>query len=496
MSALEKLGIRKVAAIGGGVIGSGWAARFALNGADVALYDPDPEIARKMGLVLANARRAAEALNPGLLPPEGKITFAGSIEEAVQSADFVQESLPEREDLKIEMLRRIDAAAPVHAVIGSSTSGLLPTNLQSGMARPERLSVGHPFNPVYLLPLVEVCGGAATSQTTLDRVTEIYDAIGMKPLRVRKEIDGFIADRLLEAVWREALWLVNDGIATTEEIDDAIRYGAGLRWSFMGTFLIYRVAGGEAGMRHFLSQFGPALKLPWTKLVAPELTDQLADAIAAQSDDQAAGVSIRDLEVRRDDCLIAVLKALREQDFAAGEVLKRHGERLALDATPKAPGEIDETRPLRLHQARVKQSWIDYNDHMTESRYLQVFGDATDALLAHIGASDAYVESGFSYYTVETHIRHLDEAPVGEALYVETQVVGADQKRVHLFHSLYRSRDNALIATAEHMLVHVDRTAHKACAAKEPVAQTVARLAAAQQSLEKPAASGRSIALP
>ena len=181
----------------------------------------------------------------------------------------MQESLPEREDLKRQVLAEIDRATAPDVIIGSSTSGLLPSRLQSEMEHPERLVVGHPFNPVYLLPLVEICGGEMTDPATKTRAATFYSRIGMKPLHVRKEIDGFIADRLLEALWREALWLVNDGVATTEEIDDAIRYGAGLRWSFMGTFLIYRMAGGEAGMRHFLAQFGPALKLPWTRLEAP-----------------------------------------------------------------------------------------------------------------------------------------------------------------------------------------------------------------------------------
>jgi carnitine 3-dehydrogenase len=318
----------KVACIGGGVIGSGWAARFALNGHEVRIYDPDPEIERKLGLVLANARRAHEKLFFAPPPREGEVTISTSMEAAVAGADFIQESLPEREDLKESALRIIETAAPRETIIGSSTSGLLPSRLQSGMSAPERFVVGHPFNPVYLLPLVEICGGKQTSESTKTRAAEIYASIGMKPLQVRKEIDGFIADRLLEAVWREALWLVNDGVATTEEIDDAIRYGAGLRWSFMGTFLIYRLAGGEAGMRHFLAQFGPSLKWPWTKLVGPELTDELVDTIAVQSDDQARGVSIRDLEAKRDDCLVAILDALRGQDFAAGAVVAEHARRM------------------------------------------------------------------------------------------------------------------------------------------------------------------------
>ena len=318
----------KAACVGGGVIGSGWAARFALNGHDVAIYDPDPEIERKLGLVLDNARRAHEKLYGAKPPREGVIKLAGSIEEAVTGAEFIQESLPEREDLKQRALAVIESAAPPDTIIASSTSGLLPTRLQSGMTRPDRFVVGHPFNPVYLLPLVEICGGAQTSDATKALAAGLYTSIGMKPLQVRKEIDGFIADRLLEAVWREALWLVKDGIATTEEIDDAIRYGAGLRWSFMGTFLVYRLAGGEAGMRHFLAQFGPSLKWPWTKLEGPELTDELVETIAEQSDDQAAGVSIRDYEIKRDDCLVAVLDALRGQDFAAGAVVAEHARRM------------------------------------------------------------------------------------------------------------------------------------------------------------------------
>ena len=325
---------QRIGLVGGGVIGAGWAARFLLEGHDVALYDPDPELSRKLHLVLAAARKARAALLPGAATREGALRLAASVEDAVREADFVQESLPEREDLKQQMLARIDAATGPQTLIASSTSGLLPTRLQAEMKRPERLVVGHPFNPVYLLPLVEICGGAQTSEATKQGAAALYQSVGMKPLHVRKEIDGFIADRLLEALWREALWLVNDGVATTQEIDDAIRYGAGLRWSFMGTFLIYRMAGGEAGMRHFLAQFGPALKLPWTKLEAPELTDALVDRVAEQSDAQAGAASIRDLEAQRDACLVAVLDALRGQDFGAGATLAAHQRRLREQERP------------------------------------------------------------------------------------------------------------------------------------------------------------------
>jgi carnitine 3-dehydrogenase len=210
----------------------------------------------------------------------------------------------------------------VEALICSSTSGLLPTRLQAEMRRPERMLVGHPFNPVYLLPLVEICAGRQTSETATARADAVYRSVGMQPLHVRKEIDGFIADRLLEALWREALWLVADGVATVDEVDDAIRFGAGLRWASMGTFLTYRIAGGEGGMRQFMAQFGPALQWPWTHLTdVPELTAELLDRIERQSDAQAGGLGVRDMERLRDDCLIAVLSGLRRVEFGAGRTL-------------------------------------------------------------------------------------------------------------------------------------------------------------------------------
>ncbi len=179
----------------------------------------------------------------------------------------------------------------------------------------------HPFNPVYVLPLVEVCGGEKTSKDTIKHATEFYETIGMKPLHVRNEIDGFIADRLLEAVWREILHLINDNIATTKEIDDAIIYGAGLRWAFMGTNMTYYLAGGKNGMRHFMSQFGPALKLPWCHMEAPELTDDIIDKMVEGTAEQGAGKDLREWESLRDNCLVSIMEALSQYDQSAGKVL-------------------------------------------------------------------------------------------------------------------------------------------------------------------------------
>ena len=304
--------VKNVAIVGTGVIGAGWAARCLAQGLDVTAFDPFPGAEAKLRAALANVWEplTRRGLAPGA--SMDRLRFAASLAECVEAADFVQENAPEREALKQDLLAGIDAAAPAHAIIASSTSGLLPTTLAAKMANPGRLVVGHPFNPVYLLPLVEVVAGEKTSAATIAAAKAFYVSIGMRPLVVRKEIEGFIADRLMEALWREALWLVNDNVATTEEIDAAVVYGCGLRWSLMGTFLTFHLAGGEGGMRHMLHQFGPALKLPWTKLVAPELTEDLIDRVADGCADQAAGRSIRDLERRRDAFLLELLALTRK----------------------------------------------------------------------------------------------------------------------------------------------------------------------------------------
>lgn len=296
-----------IAIIGTGVIGAGWAARCLAHGHDVMAWDPalDHE-----GRLRASIDRAWPALERvGLVPgaSRDRLVVLGSVEAAVAGADFIQENAPEREALKQDLLAHVDASAKPEAIIASSTSGLLPTRLQARMKRPERLVVGHPFNPVYLLPLVEVVGGEKTAPASIEAAKAFYASIGMRPLHVRTEIEGFVADRLMEALWREALWLVKDGVATTEEIDAAVVYGCGLRWSLMGTFLTFHLAGGDGGMRHMLHQFGPALKLPWTKLVAPDLTEDLIDRVAEGCEQQAAGRSIGELERRRDGFLIDLL---------------------------------------------------------------------------------------------------------------------------------------------------------------------------------------------
>ncbi|MCP1170612.1 carnitine 3-dehydrogenase [Limimaricola litoreus] len=486
--------LSRAACIGGGVIGGGWIARFLLDGTDVAVHDPHPDARRIIGEVLDNARRARARLISAPPVPEGRLSFHDDIAGAVEGAEYIQESVPERLDLKHKVFAAIEAAASPEALIGSSTSGFKPSELREGATHPERIFVAHPFNPVYLVPLVELVGSGPQDEAVLDRAADILARTGMHPLKIRREIDAHIADRLLEAVWRESLWLVKDDIATTQEIDDAIRFGFGLRWAQMGLFETYRIAGGEAGMKHFIDQFGPALKWPWTKLMdVPEMTEELSAKIAAQSDAQSGQHTIRELERIRDDNLIGILHALRANGWGAGETLRAMEERAFAQAHARAAHAApDPAAPLELHRAKVGGDWLDYNGHMTEFRYLQVFGDATDAFLGHIGMDAGYRAQGLSVYTVETHIRHLAETGAGADLTVRTTLLGFDAKRIRLHHEMIDG-SGTVQATAEHMLMHVDTTAGRACPMGAPLIDRLAALAPGQSALPAPDHAGRPI---
>ena len=481
-----------IAVIGGGVIGGGWVARCLLNGITVNLYDPDPNAPSKIDEIMINAKLAFGKLIEGPVPPQGKLYFTDSIASTIANADLIIEAVPERLDIKQLVYRDIESTGAADTLIASSTSGILPSDLQDKMATPDRLVVAHPFNPVYLLPLVEIVGGRKTSPEAIKNATNLFRQLGMHPLHVRTEIPAFIADRFLEAVWREALWLVKDGFATTAEIDDAIRYGFGLRWAQMGLFETYRVAGGEAGMAHFIAQFGPCLKWPWTKLTdVPELTDQLVTMIAEQSDSQSGAHSIRQLEQIRDDNLVAILQQLQKRDWGAGQSVSAWQTALktaAMAALPQ-PAEL-----IRSYQHKVPQDWVDYNGHMTEHRYLECFSHATDEIMRRAGVDDAYIAAGGSFFTVETHIRHIDEVMASESIYVDTQILLAAGKKMHLFHSLFH-QSGRLLATGEHMLLHVDMKLRRACEPSDNVATALAKMAANHAALDRPSATGRAVGL-
>ncbi len=487
---------RTAAIIGGGVIGGGWAARFALNGWNVRVFDPDPEAERKIAEVMANARRSLPGLTDTALPDEGAITFHDSIQEAVDGAEWIQESVPERLDIKHKTFGAIQQACDPEAVIGSSTSGFKPSELQEGMARPDQIMVAHPFNPVYLLPLVELVPGNGKDGPLIERAKATLASLGMYALHLKKEIDAHVADRFLEAVWREALWLVKDGIATTEEIDNAIRYGFGIRWAQMGLFETYRVAGGEAGMKHFMAQFGPCLQWPWTKLTdVPEFTDELVDLIAGQSDEQSGAHSIRELERIRDNNLVTMMRGLKAQDWGAGALLNAQ-DRLMREGTAMAAraADLPADAPVLTARRTVPLDWTDYNWHMTESRYLHAFADATDRFMEIIGCDAEYIRSGGSYFTAETHIRHLDEVNAGAVVEITTRVIAGAGKKMHLWHEMRAGE--RLLATGEHFLLHVSLETRKPSAPSAAIEAALVRFATGHADLPAPEGLGRAIGAP
>jgi carnitine 3-dehydrogenase len=485
---------RKAAIIGGGVIGGGWAARFLLNGWDVGVFDPDPEAERKIAAVMSNARLALPALSDVPMPAEGKLTFHGTIGEAVEGAEYVQESVSERIELKHKVYAQLQQAHP-GVLIGSSTSGFKASDLQKGSPAPQNIIVAHPFNPVYLLPLSEVSGSPANPPAVVEKTVEIMKAIGMFPLVIRHEIDAFIGNRFLEAVWREALWMLKDGIATTEEIDEAIRMGFGLRWGQMGLFETYRIAGGEAGMRHFMAQFGPTLKWPWSKLMdVPEFNEELVDLVAGQSDAQSGKYTIRELERIRDRNLVGFLRSLKERNWGAGKVLLEHdAARAAVFNAEMAKG-LDtaaKAAPLVMYQGQVLPGWIDYNGHMTESRYYFVNSETVDNLLRTIGAGMDYVAAGHSFYSAETHIRHLGEAKLGDQVRGELQIISADEKR---FRSFVRVMvGDTCVATIEQLCLHVNMAEGKSAPASAEVWAKLKAIAEAHAGLPLPEGAGRAV---
>lgn len=301
--------VRRVACVGAGVIGGGWVAHFLARGYDVTAWDPAPGAAQKLRRLVDAAWPALTSLGLAEGASADRLTVAATLEQAVADAEFVQESAPEKLDLKRDLLARLDAATPPGVVIASSTSGYPMTDMQTTAADPSRLVVGHPFNPPYLIPLVEVVGGERTDAAAVAWAARFYESAGKSVITMDNEVPGFIANRLQEALWREALHMVANGEATVRDIDLSITEGPGLRWAVMGPMLTFALAGGEGGMAHMLDHFGPSLKSPWTRLEAPELDTELYDAVVTGCDEAAGGRTIADLVAERDQGVIEVLRA-------------------------------------------------------------------------------------------------------------------------------------------------------------------------------------------
>lgn len=302
--------VTRVAVVGTGVIGSGWVAHFLRQGLEVMAFDPAAGAEARLRAFVDDVWPTMVRLGLKDGASRERLTFAGSVGAAVAEAQFVQENAPEKAEVKIEVLAEIDRHAPAECVIASSTSGYAMTLLQQGCGRPERTVVGHPFNPPYLIPLVEVVGGERTDPAAVEWAVDFYTHVNKYALKMSREVPGFVANRVQEALWREALHMINEGMATVEEIDAAVTYGPGLRWAIMGPLLTFHLAGGAGGMGHMLDHFDPGVFESWTKLKAPPITPELRQKLVDGCEREAGGRSIRQLEQERDACLIAIMEAL------------------------------------------------------------------------------------------------------------------------------------------------------------------------------------------
>jgi len=299
--------INKIAVVGTGVVGTGWIIRMLAHNKKVIAFDLNikqkklliKEIKRSLPFVKKLFKKKKINLK--------NLNFKTSLIEALKDADFIQECATENYKLKIKLMSDIGKYSKPNSIISSSSSGLLPSIIFSKCKNPNRGIIGHPFNPVYMLPAVEIVPGKKTSKKILKKANDFYKSISMNPINVKKELPGYLSDRLQEALWREGLHIINEGYATTKDLDRAIEDGPGLRWSLMGTFLTFHLAGGKSGMKHMLEQFGPALKLPWTKLKAPTLSNKLIKKLVDGTKKQSKGKSVEKISNIRDNYLLDLL---------------------------------------------------------------------------------------------------------------------------------------------------------------------------------------------
>ena len=489
MKSTEK--IKTIAVIGCGVIGAGWVARFIVNGINVKIFDLKPDCIKIVENYCQSAFESNKRLFLHPLPSPGKWYFCRTLDEAVDGSDYIQESISENLKQKKNLFETLESLIEPELAIGSSTSSFKPSVLSAGMKFPERLLVAHPFNPVYLLPLVEIVPSKKIKSQLLEYSLNFFQSIGMNPLLLKKEIDGNIADRLLESMRREALWLVNDDITSINEIDDAIKFGFGIRMAQMGLFETYKIGGEKKGIDHFIDQFGPALNLPWSHLDrVPELSKCLIRKLTQQfNNDKTVN-----LEKMRDKNIVGFLQTLKKNHWGAGRTVLDYENKLEKNSyKPFGLSNISRIRPLSIHKEVVPDGWTDYNGHMTEYRYLQVLSNATESFLQLLGLNDAYRSLGYSIYTLESHIRHIQEIKAGARLSVETQLLGHDLKRARILHTIFNKSEGGVSATGEHMIMHVNTVQNKSSPFKEPIARILQQIWEAHKNLEAPSYLGKGI---
>ncbi len=327
--------IRRVAVIGAGTIGASWAAYFLARGLEVTVSDPAPDAKAATGRFIEAAWPTLQALGGGAGIDPQSWRFEADPVKAVEGAQFVQENAPERYEVKNALLPKIDAVLPSEVVIASSTSGLLVSRLSEGCRHPERVVIGHPFNPPHLIPLVEVVGGPTASPEAVDAAMAFYKAIGKHPILLNKEVPGHVANRLQAALWREAIHLVDQGVASVADIDAAVSQGPGLRWALMGQHMIFHLGGGQGGLAHFMHHLLPAVETWWDDLGTPKVDEALQRKLVEGVIAEADGRSLADLAAER-DTLLAEILALRA----------RHADAAAqAAASPRLDEALEETFP-------------------------------------------------------------------------------------------------------------------------------------------------------
>ena len=301
--------IKRVAVIGTGVIGASWTALFLAKGLEVTATDVAPGAEERLRQFVSDAWPALVELGAATSSVPGRFRFSNDLKSAVEGAQLVQENGPERIDFKKTLYGQLDSWLPPTAIIASSSSGLTMSEIQSGCPKhPERCVIGHPFNPPHLIPLVELVGGAKTSEETIRRVTDFYTALGKRTIRLHKEVPGHVANRLQAALWREIAYLISEGVVSVGDADTAVSWGPGLRWGVMGPTLLFHLGGGQGGIGHFFDQFTGPMTAWWKVLGNPEITPQLRQVVTAGVLDEAGKRSVDALAAERDRVLLGLLK--------------------------------------------------------------------------------------------------------------------------------------------------------------------------------------------
>jgi len=298
----------RIAVVGTGVIGASWAAYFLAKGFDVAATDPADGAEKRLRTLVDGFWPALEHIGLAAGASRSRLRFDPDIARAVEGCAFIQENGPERVDVKRNLLARISAVAPSDSLIATSSSGILISDIQDAAASPERVLLGHPFNPPHLIPLVEVVGGRLTSKDAIKKALAFYGSIGKKPIHIQREVKGHVANRLQAALWREAFYLVEQGIASVEDVDTAIAHGPGLRWALLGPFLNLHLSGGAGGIAHVLEHLGPPLESWWRELGNITLNEDLNEAIARGVTEELGAADLAHLTSHRDEMLLALLR--------------------------------------------------------------------------------------------------------------------------------------------------------------------------------------------